>query len=473
MSHENGRKTVLKMARFPYRISLAALLVALSVCVLISRVYVQFEATVLARFLFCALCVSGLKISTIRERILSAAALGLALILTMSDHGVNALFAAIDLAAFFAAFIALLTILKIAAERSRSILAVGQFLTSQPPGRRFYSTAFGGHILGVFLNFGAVSLMAPLIQKGAILDGERPDPDLERRQLSALLRGFSWILLWAPTTLSQAVLLTLFTDVDMSVIVPLGLGMAFVMILLGRAYDRFEWRNTPRPHWHQHSKPKPPWRAILVVGVVCTGLIAATVTLQITAGYSIALALMCVAPVVTLTWYMVQVRKGDDVGRHLVRFWPLLSADAPGLTRSAMALGLSGFIGRALADVLPIAQAASHVDFGSIPAWAFLAALPVLITIGGQIALSPIMLVVFLGQVIQSLPALPADPTHIVFALSAGWALSMFASPNATATLLIAATTRIPPTTLTWRWNLRYAGLCYLVFVMVFVVLSW
>lgn len=461
------------MVKSPYHNSLAALLAALSVCVLISKVYGQYDATVLARFWFCILCVLGLKLSTIRERILSAVALGLAMLLALSNQGVSNLNAATDLAAFFAAFIALLTMLKIAAERSRSILAVGQFLTSQPPGRRFFSTAFGGHILGVFLNFGAVSLMAPLIQKGAILDGVRPDPDLERRQLSALLRGFSWILLWAPTTLSQAVLLTLFTDVDMSVIVPLGLGMAFVMILLGRAYDRFEWRSTPRPQKHDQAKPIPPWRAMLVVGVVCTGLIAATVTLQITAGYSTALALMCVAPAVTLFWYMLQVRKGDDFGRHLVRFWPLLSTDAPGLTRSAIALGLSGFIGRALADVLPISQAAAHVDFSTIPAWAFLAALPVLITIGGQIALSPIMLVVFLGQVIQSLPTLPADPTHIVFALSAGWALSMFASPNATATLLIAATTRIAPTTLTWQWNLRYAGLCYLVFVMVFVVLSW
>ena len=82
--------------------------------------------------------------------------------------------------------------------------------------------------------------------------------------------------------------------------------------------------------------------------------------------------------------------------------------------------------------------------------------------------MSPIMVVVFLSAVINELPVLPADPSLIVFALGAGWALSMTASPNASATLLIAAVTKIAPTTLTWRWNGTYALICYLSFVVLF-----
>lgn len=48
----------------------------------------------------------------------------------------------------------------------------------------------------------------------------------------------------------------------------------------------------------------------------------------------------------------------------------------------------------------------------------------------------------------------------------------MTASPNATATLLISATTRIPPTTLTWFWNLRYALLCYACVILVFAMIA-
>ncbi|MEP5152324.1 MAG: hypothetical protein ABJQ89_04855, partial [Planktotalea sp.] len=120
----------------------------------------------------------------------------------------------------------------------------------------------------------------------------------------------------------------------------------------------------------------------------------------------------------------------------------------------------------------PVAPLVQNIDLGSVPGWLFLACLPILITLGGQIALSPIILVVFIGQVVQSFPTLPADPTHIVFALSAGWAISMFASPNATATLLISATSKIPPTTLTWRWNLRYGLICYIALVGIFILLE-
>lgn len=137
-----------------------------------------------------------------------------------------------------------------------------------------------------------------------------------------------------------------------------------------------------------------------------------------------------------------------------------------------MALGLSGFISRVLVGVLPVATITAGLDLSAVPGWVFLAILPILITLGGQIALSPIILVVFIGQVIQAFPTLPAEPTNIVFALSVGWKISMFASPNATAKLLISAASNIPPTTLTRRRNLRYGALCYLVLVVIFAVLE-
>ena len=118
--------------------------------------------------------------------------------------------------------------------------------------------------------------------------------------------------------------------------------------------------------------------------------------------------------------------------RQLATFWPALKGNAPGLARSAIALGLSGFIGRALADVLPMDTLTAQLDFAGVPGWLFLASLPILITLGGQVALSP----------------------------------------TATATLLIAATTNIPPTRLTWGWNLRYGLVCYVVLVVIFAVIE-
>lgn len=448
------------------RLALTLCLVFLAASVLLAAATDLQVAHYASRILFCALCLLGLRSSTIREWLLLSVSLVVGTRLLAGSPEMRGVFmAALDLAAFFAAFIALLTVLKVAAERSRGILAVGHYLTSQRAGRRYYATALGGHVFGVFLNFGAVSLMAPLIQKSAVHPDGTPDPALERRQLTGLMRGFAWILLWAPTTLSQAVLLTLFTDVDWPRLVAIGLASSAVMIGIGRLYDKWEWPSTPG----QPARLPVPWPAIGKVSTVCTLLIAGTFLLHVASGFSTALSLMFVAPAVTFTWFAAQARAGTGQLRDLA---PILATSAPALARSGIALGLSGFIGRGLAHVLPVEAWAHAADLSGMPGWLFLATLPVLITLGGQIAVSPIMLVVFIGQVVAAVPDLPAEPTHIVFALSAGWAISMLASPNATATLLVSATTGIAPTTLTWSWNLKYALICYAAFVAIFAILT-
>jgi len=73
-------------------------------------------------------------------------------------------------------------------------------MTQQPQGRREFSLSIGGHILGVLLNFGAISLLTPLIQRGSkamLAQAELRQPSevqLEQQQISALLRGFSWMI---------------------------------------------------------------------------------------------------------------------------------------------------------------------------------------------------------------------------------------------------------------------------------------
>ena len=94
------------------------------------------------------------------------------------------------------------------------------------------------------------------------------------------------------------------------------------------------------------------------------------------------------------------------------------------------------------------------------------ALLPVIIVLAGQVALSPMMMVVFLAAVLSALPELPADPEHIAIALAAGWMLSLTASPNATGALLIAGATGRAPTEITWKWNGVYSVAALILFAL-------
>lgn len=453
----------------------AMVLAVLSLSTLVHQFLGSSFGLMIARWAFLALCLCMVSRFSVREWVLTLLAFTLAVGLLVRNHDLPAILFALDRAAFFAAFIYLVTLLKEAAQRSASVLDLGLYTTRQPRGRRYYGLAVGGHILGVLLNFGAVSLLTPLIQRGARKASEDTLAvrRAEQQQISALLRGFSWMIMWSPTALTQAVLFTTFPSIDQSVTIVLGISAAVIMILIGRFEDRLRWRNTQLPTVLQSQDL--PMSSALRFGIICALLIGLTFGVLLATGVSAAIALMLVAPVLMVAWICGQQfksRSGNILGSTIVIVCRILSQSSISMGRSAFMLGAGGFIGEAAAKLAPVDLVAHSLEHVDMPDWLFLMALPVLISLAGQIALSPILIVVFLSAIINALPVLPADPNLIVFSLGAGWAMSMTASPNASATLMISGVTNIPPTTLTWRWNGVYALLCYATFSALFAVLA-
>ena len=104
------------------------------------------------------------------------------------------------------------------------------------------------------------------------------------------------------------------------------------------------------------------------------------------------------------------------------------------LAHISYALGIAEFIGQAAADLAPVEWIDENLNLEQIKVWIFLASIPLIINISRQIALS---LLVFLSAVMNELLTLPAEPSHIAFALGAVWVLSIIVSPNASAALRI------------------------------------
>lgn len=460
----------------------AAIVCSLAVLSVSELTYLFFSAdlaAVFGRIAFCAICILVLPRFGLREWVLMGVAIALSVGVFSKEDGWAELTNALDRATFFAAFIYLITLMKEAAILSPSVLTLGHYLTNQPPGRRYFATAVGSHFLGAILNFGAVSLLAPLIQRGARADpiiteqDERRVRIREQRQISALLRGFSWVIMWGPATITQAVLLTAVPGVDHLTVLVFGIATSVVMILIGRAEEWFRWRHIipSRPA----SVLPFPKRSALNFACFCCILICSTYVVVYALNVSVVYTLMLMAPILVVGWIFVQNFNGH-IAETLTTTRSVLinvfTGSARPLAHNSFALGSAGFIGEAAADLAPIEWIAESLNLEQIPAWIFLASIPLIINICGQIALSPLVVVVFLSAVMNELPTLPADPSHIAYAMGAGWALSMTASPNASATLLVSGVCGIPPTTLTWRWNGVYALICFVVLCGVFYVIS-
>ena len=158
----------------------------------------------------------------------------------------------LERSAYLASFMTLMALLREGALNSPSVKAFGTYLTLQPPKRRFLALFGGSHFFSVLINLGSVSLLTPFIQRGvrgdAALDAPLTEVQQirERRQLSAVHRGFCWFLVWAPTAVTQAILPGLLTGIQAGRLIVLGVIMALLMLAVGWLEDTVRWVKTGR-----------------------------------------------------------------------------------------------------------------------------------------------------------------------------------------------------------------------------------
>lgn len=404
--------------------------------------------------------------------LLTLCALLTAAVMLYADDPAHALHLGFEQAAFLMAFIFLLALLNETALSSPSVATCGAYLTGQPPGKRYAALYWGTNMMTVMFNLGAVSLFSPLIKRGV----EASDADAagkrarERRQYSAVMRGFAWNLVWSPTAIAPIAVMGLIDGIDRQRWTLLGLGFAAAIFVVGAMEDHWRFSKLARS-----AKPRPrpafPLVAYARFSAAVLWLIALTLAFIWLTGGTLILSLMIACPLMMLGWLAAQ----NGIGRfaktraqiHSIGFQRL-----PEIATVAVALGCSGYIGRLGAALIPAEEWAQALGVFAMPQYMLLTALPVFMLMLSFFAVSPIMLAVFFGSVFGALPVLPTDPTLLALSLSIGWALAMTASPFATVVLLLAKMTGHSGMTLTLRWNGFFSVLSVAVFGLAFWLLT-
>ena len=382
---------------------------------------------------------------------------------------------ALDQAAFLMTFVLLISFVQEAARTSPSVIACGLFLARQRPSRRFLALFTGGNLMTVVFNLGSVSLIAPLVRRAA---EEAPDDPLtpvrERRQLSAILRGIAWSVVWSPTAVAPLALMQLMPGADRARWIALGFGISMAMMAVGWAEDRWCWRHLRAAPNGVAAAPAPlPPRAAAGFAIVCVVFAALTAAVMALSGEGVPASLMLAAPILLAGWLLVQNRQGARPLATTGRQARDIIVDALPLSApAAVTLACSGYIGRAGAELVPAAELVAWIGLRDMPGWLFLTGIPLVIAALAQLALSPIMMAVFFGSLLGSIQGLPASQTLTALAISTGWALSMTCSPFASAVILLNRITGHPASRLTWRWNLRFSALAALTLAAVFALLT-
>lgn len=426
------------------------------------------EAGVVLLLLFI---VVGQPLVSLRERFLVTVALILtALAFHQLDDPTPTMWTALKQSSFLAAFMVIIGVLRVAAATSDAVDAMGRYVIRQPPSRRYFAITTGAAGMASIANVGALSLLAPLIQAGLKAAREAGDtPAINaikaRRQYTATLRGFAVIIMFSPTTVTQAILITLFPGAVQWVVVAFGFVLAIIWITIGWAEDLIQGKIVLRGlrssgGLPQRRPPLPlPRRAARDLSLVVCGLVGSAVVVMSLLSVPIVPALMLVAPLLTVIWIITQsidLPPADRLTTIGSRVGEIFTRSMPRSAPEAVTLASASYIGAMLGALLPSDVLSWTLELGPAGRVAFLAAIPLVIILLAQVALTPIVTAVCLASSFETLGDMPVSPVTIIMALSVGWALSLTTSVFTVAPLILSRLTGVPPRTLSWGWNWAY-----------------
>ncbi len=468
----------------PREIALGLTLLGLCVVELISLYTGNQLSARVAAVLLVVFVVAGQGHFRLRERYLLVLAVAVTIaVLTLAPDAGPLIGRAFGQASYLAAFMILLGLLRDGATSSSSVLALGSYLTRRPPGKRYLAIALGGHALGVVLNFGALSLLGPLIQRG-IDAGRGAEPRLaavrERRQMSALARGFSWIIAWSPTAVTQALVPSVVIGAAPGRLAIYGAAIAMVVFLVGWLEDRVVGARARRALARDGALPERslrvealPRRALLRFSMVCLALAAISLIAIELAQVTVIPALMLGAPLVTAAWIWRQ--SGLSPNRNaaaLSRLKEIGLRSVPQGSPEALTLAAAGYVGVMAAGLTDAGGVADAIGFREIPPLAVYLAATAMVPVLSCLATPPMLTVTFVGSLASALPDSHLDPTLLALALILGWTLNLTGSPFGATSLILSRITGIAGLTLAWRWNGLFSLAAYGVIAIAMSLLS-
>jgi hypothetical protein len=362
---------------------------------------------------------------------------------------------------FLPAFIAMLSLLRAAADQSQTTVEAGALLVRQPPGRRYLSLTLGGHVFGILLNLGGLALLIDLTRKSNTLAAGYGDPNIveirTRRMTLAVMRGFSCIALWSPLGVAINLLITLVPGLSWFDVAPYGFIVAVAFMGLGYLFDRLEYPAASRPP--ATGDDQSGLRAVgFLIGHILL-LSSLTLVVDLVSGLSFQAVLVNVVPLYALGWLLMEHRRAPRP-EGAARF--VLNAFQGGINRwptqanEIAIFAASGLMGVVLAALVPReALSAAIISLGaSAGVLAMIVAGIVLLL--GLLGINPLVSCSILAATLSTM-SLPLSNANMVLALCGAWTIIIGFGPMLSMMVVVSGLVGRPPREIAFLWNGRFS----------------
>lgn len=364
-----------------------------------------------------------------------------------------------ETAGFIGAFFAALSTLRNVAGTSPAIQRAGTFLAGQPPGRRYAALTVGGQAFALLLNYGSLQLLGALATASA-----KTEPNAEirghriRRMLLAIQRAFISTLPWSPLSFAMAISTSVIPGTSWAQAMVPGLVTSGILAGIGWGLDTmFKPRLTVTP---VRSKPTGTWATMLPLFWLLSILVVGVVTLNKLTEVRIVGLVAVLVPCIAVVWVLIQHWEDSPFKSAGSRIKSYVLQELPGYRGELILLMMAGYIGTTGSQLFAPILLHAGFDPSFLPPWAILVCFVWLIPLAGQIGMNPILAVTLIAPLIPDAASLGVEPTAVVVALTAGWALSGATSPFTATTLLIGSFGGISALRVGLVWNRAYALVC-------------
>ncbi|MDF1749322.1 MAG: hypothetical protein P1V34_10660, partial [Alphaproteobacteria bacterium] len=335
--------------------------------------------------------------------------------------------------------------------QSPSLLAVREMVMRQGPGRRFAWVMVVGHFLGVAFNLAGLSLLTPMVAKGAAVR-------LQKRLSRAMIQGFAAGTCWSPLYVGTAVIIASVPGVNWLQVGPTGFAIAMAMLVWSWIVDRlFSRPKQPQlgPTPIVLDPPSHPmtalvWLKLLLILVTLFGCIIGLVE---GLGWSIPIALAVTAPLYAMVWAYFIRRSGTGSGltgtaRHVF-------AGLPGLRGETILFTGANLLGVGVAALIPDGSAGTVLSDWGIPSEVILLAIMVGYTTASAVGLHPVVTVVLVTTILTP-TVIGVPPALLALSLMVMWGQGTNVSPFSATNLYMARVTGESAWVTAWRWNLPF-----------------
>jgi hypothetical protein len=370
--------------------------------------------------------------------------------------------AAVDRAAFFVCFVVVLSVLGDAAGTSKIVRTSGRIIVNQTPGRRYLTLSLGGHLMGVLMNLGTVTLLSTMIHGSVTHGAQTVDQRIRdirlRRMTLAMLRGFSAVVFWAPTSVTIAIILSSSLQLRWVEILPIGIPALILYIALGWVVDRLTY---PRPKVRAIAPASEPWLRPFAGLLGLTFLVPLSATLvSYLLGLSLIGGLFLCVPVIGMGWIFLQYLRAGAGHAAVLTLRRARTRTVPSLRdlRNELTIfAASGFLAVILLPQIDVVWLSENITRLRLGEGVVLVAGSWVIILSALLAVNPLVTAPLVIETLVRLPGLNFEPVIIAFMVTTTWGIIVGFSPFAASVRLTARGVHCPASEIGPRWNFVFS----------------